>query len=106
MVTKMKTGKTEKELLVQYRKCLLQFGFLPDQYGRFWKEKELKAKGIKFHRIIKPCPIDGKDHAWPSYTFLPESQRVKLGIGPKDLVCRKCNGLLEDYLMLQVDIRW
>ena len=96
--------QAEEYRLEQAKGLLRALGYLPDQYGRFWKKEDLEAQGKKFYLVAKqPCPIDGKDHDFKvAYSFLDEAQRFEIGAIPGDLVCKKCLGLLQDYLMVWV----
>jgi hypothetical protein len=95
--------QAEEYRLAEAEALLGALGYLPDQHGRYWKEEDLVAQGKKFYRIARPCQLDHKDHAYkPANLFLGEQQQFDIGASPQDQVCRKCLGLLQDYLMFWV----
>ncbi len=103
--TEEQLEKQADEYRLQQAEDLLRaLGYLPDQAARCWKKEDLKAQGKKFYLVAKqPCPIDSKDHDFkPAYLFLGEAQQFEIGASPRNLVCTKCLGLLEDYLMFWV----
>jgi len=105
---KTETEQLEKQAeeyrLQQAKELLRALGFLPDQRGRYWKEEDLVAQKKKFYLVAKqPCPTDGKDHDFKvACSFLNEVQRFEIQAAPGDLICKKCLGPLEDYLMFWV----
>ena len=103
METEEQLEKQADEYRLQQAEDLLRaLGYLPDQAARWWKEEDLVAQKKKFYRIARPCPEGGDHNFKPAYIFLDEAQRFEIGAAPGDLVCKKCLGLLEDYLMFWV----
>ena len=100
----MKAKAAHEYRLKQARQLLKLLGYVPDQAGRYWKEEDLVAQKKKFYRIARPCPIDSQSHDFhPAFTFLNEAQRFEIGAGPQDLCCKKCLGLLQDYMTVVIE---
>ncbi|MCL4373918.1 hypothetical protein M1367_03520 [Candidatus Marsarchaeota archaeon] len=93
--------QAEEYRLKQARQLLKLLGYQEGPDGHWDKPvgTQKPQKKQQRYRIALPCPVGG-EHDWAPASTFSEVERFELGAQPQDMICRKCWGLLSDYLVV------